>query len=391
MFFKGYAHPFSYPEQGLIHTALKIPMDVNDGNLSMKLRHDVTGLKEYVNASKVIHYIASIFCNPSDADISKKFVVAQHGGMTYRGNTKTLNDLYNPIVSHTIIQNPDLLGLGAKNEQWILYPVDTDMILPVYHNRPFLVIGHSPTQSETKGSLKIMQALYNFSKETRYKGQWCYNGTTDKEGKLESNAPWYSHLDKVAECDVYIEACQMTYNGLKYGAWGNAAIEAAAMGKIVITHSLYEDEYANEYGEHPMFICNSGPEIEVALDKILSMDLTETRKLQHAHRTWAVQKHGMRVTAKRIWDKVYKHYFPKRADKIKDALTHHESPKETICDTLRNIHRLIQPITDKGLIEEQLLRAMEQAKGMNDKLQDYNSRWSDWVLKDEGSDSLPPL
>jgi hypothetical protein len=124
------------------------------------------------------------------------------------------------------------------------------------------------------------------------------------------------------------------------------------------------------------------------------MELADVRKLQQAHRTWAVQKHGMKVTAKRIWDKVYKHHFPEREEKIKKALTTHDSPRETICDTLRNVYKMVQnPNGDewKSKIEIQLIKAMEQAKSMNSKLSEYSTKWDDWVTKDEGVSSRPAL
>ena len=84
-------------------------------------------LKELVEEADVVHFIASTFVD-TGVNLKNKKVVVNHGGSTLRLFPKETLRVFNEFVSFSIIQCPDLLNLGSKNEVLLYYPVDVNYI-----------------------------------------------------------------------------------------------------------------------------------------------------------------------------------------------------------------------------------------------------------------------
>lgn len=302
---KGEYHRMAYPNQIPIHPVLtKIP---DEAYATSEPRFIV-----YSKDAKVIHYIGSKFIQ-CGVDPTRKKIVMQHGGTLYRNNSNKLNKRYNLFVDASIIQCPDLLGLGANNEHLIYYPVDTDFIQPDFATRDKLVIGHFPSNPEIKGTKNIVAVIRRLEENSELKNRFEYIGNRKSNW---SNAfiddqlvLWGDNLKRMAKCDIIIETCNSEINGKKYGEWGNTALEAAAMGKIVITNSLSRDLYTKEFGSCALNIANDSRALENTLRMILSLSNKEIRNRKEESRCWVELKHSIPVTAKRLWEKVYKDFF----------------------------------------------------------------------------------
>jgi len=255
----------------------------------------------------VVHFIASTFVN-TGADLRDKFVVVQHGGATFRLEPKKVNEVFNPIANATIVHTPDLLGLGAKNEVWLSFPVDTNFIQPDYSFKEKVIIGHFPSTTKSKGTDLILKVIAKLYQENSLQKKFKYVGVTTHK-KDTSRVSWLENLNRVNQCDILIDACCPKQKGKVYGEWANAALEAAALGKIVITHSLKQELYKKEFGECSLFIANNEIELENTLRKLLNLSRTELFSLKQKSREWVVKNHSMRVFAKRLWDKVYRNFF----------------------------------------------------------------------------------
>ena len=94
--------------------------------------YHVPELKFFVENARVVHFRDSMLID-TGFDLTKKPVVVQHGGRSYRIAHEILNTLFNEFADAALIQMPDLLGLGAKNEHLIYYPVQTDRLKPKYN------------------------------------------------------------------------------------------------------------------------------------------------------------------------------------------------------------------------------------------------------------------
>lgn len=303
VFFKGHVHDYNYPIQAPLHTELEqkrwqthpICVNAKDGEIA-----------ELVKGAKVVHFTASTFID-TGIDLSQKHVVVQHGGSTYRKNPVACNNVFNEFVDHTIIQCPDLLGLGAKSEHLIYYPVDTDLLQPDYHmHGGKLIVGHFPSSPEVKGTKKIVEVIDNLYADRKFGSKFIYVGSRSNKVRMY---PWLENLTKMRQCDIIIETCNPIIKSKTFGEWGNTAIEAAALGKIVITNSLRKDVYEKEYGDIALNIANNPEEIEKILKVLLSKSTYELLEMKTRTREWVVKNHSIKATAKRLWDKVYSNFF----------------------------------------------------------------------------------
>ena len=164
---KGREHHCGYPEQGEVHEA------ITKGGAELSVMISAPELRSLAEEAHVLHFTASTFVD-TGVDLRKKNVIVQHGGTMYRMNHQSLNAFFNQFVSTTITQMPDLLGLGAKNEVWISFPVDTDRLVPqALRTNGRVKMGHFPTNPMVKGTERILQAVKapNLCDRFEYVGQ----------------------------------------------------------------------------------------------------------------------------------------------------------------------------------------------------------------------------
>lgn len=297
---KGTYHTYGYPEQLPIHPVLQCHPPGQTPLFA-------PALKKIAEKSKVIHFIASTFVDTT-VNVDEVKVVMQHGGSLYRENSDNLNDLYNSFIDATIIQCPDLLGLGAKNEHLIYYPVDTDFIQPDFSVNTPLMVGHFPSNPGTKGTPIILRVIEELE-QSEYKKRFVYVGTRDKiQNKAfiaKNTIAWTEHLKRIKKCDIIIETCNPEIDGKTFGEWGNSALEASASGCAVITNNLNYKAYAKEYGHHTLLIANNKDELKSRLVELFDSSDTHIKNVKMQSRKWAEERHSIGATAGRLWDKIY--------------------------------------------------------------------------------------
>ncbi len=246
----------------------------------------------------------------SAIDIRNKFVTVFHGGSRYRGAAEKMNAIFNPIVDISIIQTGDLLNLGAKNQVWILPCIDVQNIPHRPDQRDStLSFCHYPHKGYIKGTAEIFRILGRLQDE----GIKCKSNSRNDRWKFyinESVVPWEDNIKRMSNADIYIEACEPDLRGHRYGEWGVTALEAAAMGKIVITHFMSSQRYAKEYNTKcPFFVANNPKEFEIAVRKILDMSPEQVEHTRHISRAWVEKYHGFKAIGQRLKEKVYGRLF----------------------------------------------------------------------------------
>lgn len=234
---------------------------------------------DYANQSDVIVAMHSLY---SPVPLINKKLFVFHGGTTYRNYSSRINNYFNPIVDGTIIQIHGFLDRGAKNQKWVLPPVDTELIQPdyTYHSHTF---AHYPSKPYMKGTKDILEVM---SPQAGY-----YNG-----GKFlysDELKPWEDHIKRVNDCDIYIE--QMIY-----GDWGIAALEAAALGKIVITNFTGLEDYNKEYGKCELMVANNKEELLRVVKEIKEWDEDQLTEKKIATRKWVEDNHSFKAIGKRL-------------------------------------------------------------------------------------------
>jgi len=288
---KGKAHAFGYPQQAPIHPSL-----ASEPIAAAPITVMAPGLEGLMKSARVIHLIASTY--PLVAfNWRKANVIVQHGGTVYRQHPVECNEVFNAIgAKKTIIQCPDLLGLGAVNESWIYYPIDT-LNIPFKHAdiNSKIVIGHFPSNAAVKGTDDIAQVLNQFK------------GICDV--RIDTNrVDWMSNMLRMSECDIIVEGCNAKQGNKVYGEWGNTALEASAMGCAVVTHCLSIEKYKLEFGEFGPGVANSPEALKSSLDQLVQ-DRQHLMTARNRCLMWAKTKHSIPATANRLWDLVYKDFF----------------------------------------------------------------------------------
>lgn len=238
-----------------------------------------------MDADLIQFVFADIYCfNNIYPHITDKKINVIYAGSAYRENPKAYNNIFNPVVNKSIIALGEFAGLGAKDEVYMVGAIDVDKIRPVYRElkKPYL-FAHHPSKTAVKGTTKILEMMqgYNFIH-------------TNQMGSFEEQLIRYS------KCDIYIELFNKELSGKKYGSWGISALEAAAMGKPVVTMNLSEEVYKKNYGSCPLITVQNEDEFKAAIATLESMAEDEMLQLQKDTREWVVDKHSYKATGEYI-------------------------------------------------------------------------------------------
>lgn len=251
---------------------------------------DIDFIKSLIPTTKIIQYCHSQYINLGK--LKNKRVFTMHGGSKFRLHSKDINKIFNPISEGTIIQTADLLNLGAKNESWILPPVDINCIKPKYERTSDkIIIGHFPTSTRFKGTEVINKLMEKICEEFKDRIQYNFS---------EDIIIWSENVNRISDCDIYIEALCPRQKGRRYGEWGLSCLEASSAGTVVITHSTSMERYRKEYGECPLNIANTSEELESKLRRLINMKDNELLNEKKIMRDWVENLHNYEVIGRRL-------------------------------------------------------------------------------------------
>jgi hypothetical protein len=264
---------------------------------------DHTIVSKYIKECDVIVWMHSAFIKlkryvPS---IRGKKLAVFHGGSRYRNDPKRWNKIFNPRASVSLIQTYNLLGLGAKNEKWILPPVDIESILPNYTPRSNtypkdqrFYIGHYPSSPEAKNSAEINEVMARLEHDPYIGNRFVY----DYSDKL---VPWKENLQRIRGCDIYIESLSKEINGKVTDDWGVTALEAAASGCVVLSVFRSSEAYLREHGSSAAVLrLNDGEDLEKHIRKLVGGTREELFNLQEASRGWVEEHHSYKAVGRRL-------------------------------------------------------------------------------------------
>jgi len=227
-----------------------------------------------------------------------------HGGSRYRNKTKEVLKIFNPIVDVSLVQTGELLDRGAKNEVWLLPGVDTDFIRPAFGVHEKLVVAHYPRNSardvDVKGTLVINRMMGKFVRHFP-------NRVLYKSAGRPKYRPlvWEKNLKRMAGCDIYVESMSRASSSGNKHDWSMTALEAAALGKIVVTNFLFKDRYLREYGSCPLMVANNRHEFSRTMHVLLNSSKKELETVQKETRRWVEEKHSLKAVGERLKKAIY--------------------------------------------------------------------------------------
>lgn len=275
-------HKFGYPKQaGIMHPRFML----KEAMLADVVFFTHTNIKLFIEFK---HHLRD------------KPLVQFHGGSVYRQNPERCNRLFNKRVAATVIVTGDLLDLGAKRQVYVRQPVDVDAIKPIWDDTEYrkIRVMHNPSLMSAKGTNDIVSVLVKL-----------HNKYPDKlEVHLNKNpVPWWENIKRMRNCDIYIDQMQMMQKDKVLGDWGNASLEATALGKIVLSSHVAHAKYKQHYGfDCPIIPVNSKQQLEDSLTSLIHEDDATLNYLKHSMREWVVKYHSFEATAKRIQKLVIK-------------------------------------------------------------------------------------
>lgn len=253
---------------------------------------DVVPMAEVINAVKSAK-IVQVFFSLKSFNLLKpylkgKHVVMHYAGSEFRQNKAAYLRAINPHVTRSVIALGEFNNCGAKNQRYVSLTVDVDALAK--HVRPISEarkVGHYPSNPQVKGTDAIRRTL------------------GDRPIDIDTELlPYPKALERMADCDIYIELFAGTQGTEVYGSFGTTAVEAAAMGKVVITMNLHDRFYAQEYGQCPLILVQTEADLRYAVDTLRALPLEALQRIADSQRAWATRYHSYSATGQRMIDQV---------------------------------------------------------------------------------------
>lgn len=262
-----------------------IDLALQPHGFSYQSQSAIVGLKNlesYVKMASVVqvmHSSTTIFSHIKKHAQGK--ILIYHTGTRYRTNHKKLNKIFKNHTSVSDHTEFDHLG----EHHYVITPVEVQKYKPC---ASFPIrIGHYPSNPEVKGSNDILRMLSQFAGEFSL----CHS---------VKNVPHYKQIERITDCDVYIELFKPVLWGQNYGCFGVTALEAAAMGKVVITQDMNPEVYKRFYGKHPFLLANTEIDFINIIDQILTKGPKFVIKQQAEAVRIMKKNHSFEATGKRI-------------------------------------------------------------------------------------------
>lgn len=263
---------------------------------------------EYINHGDVMPSISDICTEIKKADVVQFFhdntnlfrmlipamagkkIIVYHTSSFYRKNHAHVNAIMNPCVHKSVCAMPEFMGKGSKNEVYMVGAVDASDLHPKRQPRRPYKVGHYPSNPSIKGSVSVIEMV----------GSVLGNGPH----KLHYSDTQVSHTEqrrRMAECDIYVELFSMRdANAMPYGNFGITALEAAALGKVVVTNCLGLEIYEKHYGPIGLCVANDEITFKENLARLLTMRPYELLAEQQLSYEWVRKNHGYQASGEYI-------------------------------------------------------------------------------------------
>jgi len=205
-------------------------------------------------------------------------VVYYHTGTKFRQNSERIKYHTTSAPLH-LIALPEFHGV-LKNEAYLIGSVEQ------HHTNRYIkgnVFGHYPSNAGVKGTNQILEWFDSVGV--------TYNADA-------TTLPYEQHIKRLDSCDIYVELFSPTQGGKPYGSFGMTALEAAQLGKVVITQNLSGvNLYVNTYGECELEIANTAEEFK---RKIIYYKDAKVQDKSNRVVEWFNEKHSQRATGLRL-------------------------------------------------------------------------------------------
>lgn len=216
-------------------------------------------------------------------DLLDGLVIPYHTGTKYRNNPEFINTRFNSPI--TLIALPEF-QLTAPNYKYVVSSIDTDTLQPTGTCSNPVVFGHYPSNSSVKGSLDIINLMQSLPINFKF--------------SLE-RVSYPEQVERLKACDVYVELMNDNLGGKPYGSFGLTCLEAAALGKIVITQNVNDNGlYNDNYDIPPLNFIKNKEDLKKIVLNLDNYGDSHILGQQMITRNWVVNNHSFEATGKRL-------------------------------------------------------------------------------------------
>lgn len=255
-------HAFNYPKQSTVVGIDDLKGLTMDADFVV-VHHSCAELLPHIHHRKLIHYAA---------------------GTKYRQEYRHLNQVFKDAT--TFIALPEFQKL-TDNFHYVVGAIDTDALsgpLRITGGPP--VFGHFPSNPGVKGTHEITSTLAEMGVR--------YVSSSDRVG-------YHEQIKRISECDIYVELLANEQGGKPYGSFGMTALEAAALGKIVITQSNNDEGLYNQtYGFCGLNFARDRNKLKQQIQALSNYQGDYLLGQMRVTRDWVVNNHSYKATGERV-------------------------------------------------------------------------------------------
>lgn len=218
-----------------------------------------------------------------------------HGGHDFRLKQDIINKIFNQYVDVALIQTRDLWNKNTIGKRWIFPGVDVEQIKPssFYSGENPIRIGHFPRDVGPKHTRRIVNAINTLENFKHLKFSWEHD-----VGKM---IPQLRNVYRMDQCEIYVESLCTERRGYAISEPGLTMLEAAALGKIVVTVFGSKSEYEKEFNTKcPILPVSNEKELIEVLEDLVLKPPEYIRGLQKETREWVVNNHSYKATGQRL-------------------------------------------------------------------------------------------
>ena len=210
-------------------------------------------------------------------------IIPIHTGTKYRQGHELINTKFNSPIS--IIALPEFQTL-APNPKYLVGAVESNWAVKDVVGRRIRV-GHFPSNPDVKGTEDIVRILRNAEN-----CEFIYS--TERVSHAEN-------LKRIYDCDIYVEMLASTQGGKPYGSFGITGLEAAAMGKIVITQAINDNGLYNDaYGVNMLNFVKDELGLKKTLSSLLQYKGDYLTGQMESTKEWIEKNHSYKATGTKL-------------------------------------------------------------------------------------------
>lgn len=222
-----------------------------------------------------------------ETDVTKP-VTVWHTGSGYRSNPDGVRLFFNNLnVKKSFTDQCEFIMIDPTLN-YVAVAVGINELPQFIENQTGpITVAHHPSKPEIKGTHDIVRMMERFSDRCDF--------VVD-----DSLVPHDKQIERMRDCDIYVELFKLELNGMPYGCFGVTAFEAAALGKIVITNNIYKEAYESVYGKCELVIANTEEGFNTYMNDLLSMTPEALYNKRLDTLKWVNRNHSYLATGNRI-------------------------------------------------------------------------------------------